>query len=254
MIEVQHLSKHYGKIRAVDGISFNAKQGQVLGLLGPNGAGKSTTIKSITGLIRPSSGHISLAGYDIAKQSVQAKAHLGYVPDRPYLYTKLTGRELLRFLSELRSIADGAKKAQEWLEFFSLEAFGNELIETYSHGMRQKLTFIAAMIHEPSVLVIDEPMVGLDPRAAKQVRQLMREYATVKGNTVLLTTHSMEVAQAVADQVIVVDKGKIAAQGDMAALQSHIGEEGADLEAIFLKLTEEDKESSLRQQLQQEEA
>lgn len=252
MIEVQHLSKYYGKIHAVDDISFNAQKGQVLGLLGPNGAGKSTTIKAITGLIRPSKGTVRLAGFDNKKDAVKAKANLGYVPDRPYLYTKLTGRELLRFLCNLRSIDEGAKKAQEWLEFFALEAFGNELIETYSHGMRQKLTFIAALIHEPSVLIIDEPMVGLDPRAAKQVRQLMREYASVKGNTVMLTTHSMEVAQAVADEVIVVDKGKIAAQGDMAALRGQVGEAGADLEAIFLKLTEEASTNQLQQEMQQE--
>jgi len=141
-------------------------------------------------------------------------------------------------LGRLRDVADSDKKAQKWLEFFSLQDFANELIETYSHGMRQKLTFIAALLHQPEVLVIDEPMVGLDPRAAKQVRQLMSDYAK-KGNTVLLTTHSMEVAQAVSDTVIVVNKGQVAARGNLEELRLHLGEEHADLEEIFLRLTTE---------------
>lgn len=250
MIEVSHLVKQYGRVHAVRDISFTAASGQVLALLGPNGAGKSTTIKTITGLIRPTAGEVRLAGFDVVKDSVPAKARLGYVPDRPYLYTKLTGRELLRFLGRLRDVEDSDKKAQMWLEFFSLQDFANELIETYSHGMRQKLTFIAALLHQPEVLVIDEPMVGLDPRAAKQVRQLMSDYAK-KGNTVLLTTHSMEVAQAVSDTVIVVNKGEVAARGNLEELRLHLGEAQADLEEIFLRLTTEasDSEKALEREL-----
>ena len=240
MIDVCNLTKSYGRIKAVKGISFKAYDGQVLTFLGPNGAGKSTTIKAITGLIRPSSGKISLAGFDVIRQSVAAKARLGYVPDRPYLYQKLTGRELLRFLGSLRKIEDCETKAQSWLEFFGLQDFANELIETYSHGMRQKLTFITALLHDPQILVIDEPMVGLDPRAAKQVRKLMRDYA-LKGNTVLLTTHSMEVAEAVSDRVLLINKGQIAAEGTLTELQEQVGNNRADLEDIFLKITEEDK-------------
>ncbi len=238
MIEVDNLSKNYGRIRAVKGISFTARPGEVLGLLGPNGAGKSTTIKSITGLIKPTSGSIRLAGFDVVKD-LRAKELLGYVPDRPYLYEKLTGRELLRFLCHLRGLSQHEHKVQEWLEFFSLHEFGNELIEAYSHGMRQKLTFIAALIHEPPVLVIDEPMVGLDPRAALQVRKLMKDYAR-QGRTVLLTTHSMDVAEEVADRVIVMHRGSIAAEGNLAELRLHGGIEHDDLETIFLRLTEED--------------
>ena len=238
MIQVQELYKRYGKVKAVDGISFEAHPGKVLALLGPNGAGKSTSIKSITGLIRPSKGSVRIGGFDIVQQAVDAKMLLGYVPDRPYLYQKLTGRELLRFLAKLRKLGNVEGKAQEWLEFFSLHNFANEMIETYSHGMRQKLTFIAALLHEPEVLVIDEPMVGLDPRAAKQVRELMRSYAD-KGKTVLLTTHSMEVAEAVADSVLLVNQGKIAANGNLQELQLQVGNSEADLEAIFLQLTEE---------------
>jgi ABC-2 type transport system ATP-binding protein len=244
VIEVNNLIKRYGRIQAVKGLSFTAYPGEVLGLLGPNGAGKSTTIKSITGIIRPTSGEIKLAGFDVVKQGLEAKARLGYVPDRPYLYPKLTGRELLRFLCKLRTVEDGDKKAQSWLEFFSLQDFGNEMIETYSHGMRQKLTFIAALIHQPPVLVIDEPMVGLDPKATKQVRELMADYAR-KGKTVVLTTHSMEVAQMIAHRVILINKGEIVAQGDLAALRLHVGNDTADLESIFLRLTEESKDKEL---------
>lgn len=238
MIVVRDLVKSYGRIQAVRGVSLTAYPGEVLALLGPNGAGKSTTLKVITGLIRPTAGLVTLAGYDVARQSVAAKARLGYVPDRPYLYHKLTGRELLRFLGRLRQVEAAHTKAERWLEFFSLQEFGNELIEAYSHGMRQKLTFIAALLHEPEVLVVDEPMVGLDPRAAKQVRELLADYAR-QGKTVLLTTHSMEVAQAVSSRVIVIDRGRIVAAGDLGALRAQVGELEADLEAVFLRLTEE---------------
>ncbi len=235
MIQVDKFAKQYGRVEAVKGISFTAYEGEVLALLGPNGAGKSTTIKAITGLLRPSSGHILLKGHDVVKNATLAKANLGYIPDRPYLYQKLTARELLRFLSKLRNVENAEEKAQNWLEFFGLLDFANELIETFSHGMRQKLTFVAAMIHEPPVLVIDEPMVGLDPRAAIQVRELMKDYA-LKGNTVLLTTHSMEIAEAVAHRVVVLSKGQIAAKGTMADLK---GKADENLEAIFLRLTQE---------------
>lgn len=245
MIEVNKLVKRYGRVTAVKHLSFTAHPGEVLALLGPNGAGKSTTIKAITGLIRPTEGTVRLAGFDVVKEGVKAKANLGYVPDRPYLYQKLSGRELLRFLTNLRGVSGGAAKAQRWLEFFGLEDFGNELVETYSHGMRQKLTFIGALLHEPQVLVIDEPMVGLDPRAAKQVRELMKNY-TREGRTVLLTTHSMEVAAEVADRVLLVNKGSIAAEGTLSELRSRVGNASADLEAIFLQLTEEALQNEAR--------
>ena len=238
MIEVRNLVKRYGRVLAVNDVSFTARPGEVLALLGPNGAGKSTSIKAITGLLRPTLGEVKLAGFDVVKEGVAAKAQLGYVPDRPYLYLKLTGRELLRFLSKVRGVDKAEAKAQGWLEFFGLQDFGNELIETYSHGMRQKLTFIAALLHEPPVLVIDEPMVGLDPRASKQVRELMKDYAA-EGRTVLLTTHSMEVAEEVASRVLLVSKGQVAAEGTLDELRTQLGNEKAGLEAIFLQLTEE---------------
>ena len=183
-----------------------------------------------------------MAGFDITRQGVEAKARLGYSPRRrPYLYGKLTGRELLRFLSRLRGVSDGETKISAWLERFNLTDVGNELVETYSHGMRQKLTFIAALLHDPEVLVIDEPMVGLDPRAARDVRELMSAYAS-KGHTVLLTTHSMEVAQASPSASSSSTEAKSSPKGIWPRYSGVSGtdhENFEDLEAIFLRLTEE---------------
>jgi ABC-2 type transport system ATP-binding protein len=238
VIEVRGLVKRYGRLRAVDGVDLTARPGEVLALLGPNGAGKSTTIKAITGLIRPSAGHVRVAGADVQREPVAAKAALGYVPDRPYLYPKLTGRELLRFLGRLRDVPDGEAAADAWLDRFGLSDVQNERIEAYSHGMRQKLTFCAALLHDPPVLVIDEPMVGLDPRAAREVRRLMRERAEA-GRTVLLTTHQIDVAEEAADRVTLLHRGRVAAEGSVAELQRRVGQEDARLEAIFLALTED---------------
>jgi ABC-2 type transport system ATP-binding protein len=219
MIEVERFVKRYGAHLAVAGVSLSARPGEVVALLGPNGAGKSTTIRAITGLLRPTEGSVRVCGHDVVRAPLKAKAALGYVPDRPYLYPKLTARELLRFVGRLRAVADGDRRADAWLDAFSLLGVANELIETYSHGMRQKLTFAAALLAEPPVLVVDEPMVGLDPRAARQVREIMRSYAD-RGRTVLLTTHAMDVAEALADRVVVMHRGRIAAQGTMAELRA----------------------------------
>jgi len=253
MIEVERFVKRYGAHLAVAGVSLSARPGEVVALLGPNGAGKSTTIRAITGLLRPTEGAVRVCGHDVVRAPLQAKAALGYVPDRPYLYPKLTARELLRFVGRLRGVVEGDRRADAWLDAFSLLPVANELIETYSHGMRQKLTFAAALLAEPPVLVVDEPMVGLDPRAARQVREIMRRYAD-RGRTVLLTTHAMDVAEALADRVVVMHRGRIAAQGTMTELHAAAGagaradgtagapptaHDDAGLEGIFLRLTEE---------------
>ncbi len=248
MIEVEGLIKRYGRVLAVDDVTFAVPRGRVVALLGPNGAGKSTTIKAITGLLRPSGGRVRVGGFELEQDPLRAKALLGYVPDRPYLYQKLTGRELLRFLARLRRVADGERKAEAWLQHFGLEASANELIETYSHGMRQKLTFAAALLHEPQALVIDEPMVGLDPRAALDARRLMRSAAD-GGAAVLLTTHSMDVAEAVADSVLLLDRGRLRAQGSMLELRQRVGSQDASLEAIFLQLTDESASGPARQEV-----
>ncbi len=244
MIEVRDLVKSYGRVRAVDDVSFEVRSGEVVALLGPNGAGKSTTIKAITGLLRPSSGRVTVGGHSLEREPLAAKALLGYVPDRPYLYQKLSARELLRFLARLRGLKDGEERAEEWLGRFGLADVANELIETYSHGMRQKLTFIAALLHEPPALVIDEPMVGLDPRASRDVRELMRARA-VDGAAVLLTTHSMEVAESVSDRVLLLARGRVVASGTMEQLRRRVGSEAASLESIFLELTADAERSGV---------
>lgn len=244
MIVVRDLVKTYGRVRAVDDVSFEVRSGEVVALLGPNGAGKSTTIKAITGLLRPSSGRVTVGGHSLEREPLAAKALLGYVPDRPYLYQKLSARELLRFLARLRGLRGGEARAEEWLERFGLADVANELIETYSHGMRQKLTFIAALLHEPPALVIDEPMVGLDPRASRDVRELMRDRA-VQGAAVLLTTHSMEVAESVSDRVLLLARGRVVASGTMEELRRRVGSAAASLESIFLELTADAERSGV---------
>jgi ABC-2 type transport system ATP-binding protein len=245
MIEIRNFSKRYGRVEAVSPINLKVVPGEVFGLLGPNGAGKTTTIRAMVGLTRPSTGTVRVGGFDVWREPVKAKAAFGYIPDRPYLYAKLTGRELLRFIAGLHKLENPNAEIERWLEFFSLEDFGNELIETYSHGMKQKLTIISAMLPEPPVLIVDEPMVGLDPRAAKQARELLAGYAA-KGKTVLLTTHSLPVAEAVAHRIAVLDRGHILAEGTLEELQQQSGTErsgveGNTLERIFFKLVEEEE-------------
>jgi ABC-2 type transport system ATP-binding protein len=251
MIEVQSFTKRFGRVVAVNDVSLKVSPGEVFGLLGPNGAGKTTTIRGMTGLTRPSAGTVRVAGFDVWKDPVRAKSAFGYIPDRPYLYGKLTARELLRFIAGLHKLSGASNEIERWLEFFALTDFGNELIETYSHGMKQKLTIISAMLPEPPVLIVDEPMVGLDPRAAKQARELLSGYAE-KGKTVLLTTHSLPVAEAVAHRIAVLDRGHILAEGTLEELQQrtneeHRGVEGNTLERIFFKLVEEEEQERLKQ-------
>lgn len=238
MIEVQRLVKRYGRVSAVDDLTFDVARGTVCALLGPNGAGKSTTIRAVTGQLRATSGRVAVCGHDLRTEPLAAKRAFGYVPDRPYLYPNLSGRELLRFLGRLRDVEDAARKAEELLARFELTEAADELVDTYSHGMRQRLTFCSALLHAPQVLIVDEPMVGLDPRGARDVRLLLRQHAD-DGGAVLLTTHSMEVAEAVADDIVLVAKGRAVARGNMSDLRGAVGDEAADLEAIFIQLTSE---------------
>lgn len=245
MIEVVNFVKRFGRVAAVNDVSLTVRPGEVFGLLGPNGAGKTTTIRGMTGLTRPTSGTVRVAGFDVWREPVRAKGAFGYIPDRPYLYGKLTARELLRFIAGLHKLPKADAEIERWLEFFGLTDFSNELIETYSHGMKQKLTIITAMLPDPPVLIVDEPMVGLDPRAAKQARELLSDYAK-KGKTVLLTTHSLPVAEAVAHRIAVLDRGHILAEGTLEELQRRTSEEksgveGNTLERIFFKLVEEEE-------------
>lgn len=244
MIDIRHLHKRYGRVTAVHDLSLTVRPGELFGLLGPNGAGKTTTIRAVVGLTRPTSGAVTVHGHDVWRDPVRAKASFGFIPDRPYLYGKLTARELLRFVKDLHGRGT-ERDIEHWLDFFGLEDFGNELLETYSHGMRQKVTIISALLPDPPVLIVDEPMVGLDPRAARQVRELFQAYAA-KGRTVLLTTHSLPLAEAVAGRIAVLDRGRVLGLGTLDELRAltHTdagGVEGASLERIFFRLVEEEQ-------------
>ncbi|WP_291425404.1 ABC transporter ATP-binding protein [Deinococcus sp.] len=254
MIEVLHYTKRYGTHEAVGDLSFTVTPGQIFGLLGSNGAGKTTTIRALVGLTRPTAGTVRVQGFDVWQQPMQAKATFGYIPDRPYLYGKLTARELLRFVAQLYRVPNAEAEIDRWLEFFRLTDFGNELIETFSHGMRQKVVIISALLPDSPVLIVDEPMVGLDPHAARQVRELFRGYAD-KGRTVLLTTHSLPLAEAVCDRLVVLDRGRVLGQGSMDELRAQTGTaeggvHGDSLERIFFRLIEEEQaeEAARREQ------
>ena len=230
VIEIQHLTKRYGDFTAVDDVSLEVARGEIFGFLGPNGAGKTTTIRIMVGLSLPTSGVVKIGGLDVG---VGAKAMTGYVPDRPYLYEKLTGRELLHFVADLYRKDWPACEARglELLRYFDLADWVDARIENLSHGMKQKLVIVSALVHDPEVLVIDEPMVGLDALAQKQVKLLLRRLADEK-KTVFLTTHTMSVAEAVCDRIAIINHGRIIATGTTSALKSDRA-----LEDVFLELT-----------------
>ncbi|RJF73090.1 ABC transporter ATP-binding protein [Deinococcus cavernae] len=251
MIEVQHYTKRFGPHTAVGDLSFTVQPGAVFGLLGSNGAGKTTTIRALVGLTRPTSGTVRVQGFDVWREPLKAKAAFGYIPDRPYLYGKLTARELLRFVGQLYQVPDMESAIDRWLALFRLTDFGNELLETYSHGMKQKVAIISALLPDPPVLIVDEPMVGLDPHAARQVRELFRAHAD-RGRTVLLTTHSLPLAEAVCDRIVVLDRGKVLGEGTMEELRAQTGTaaggvHGDSLERIFFRLLEEEQSEQQRQ-------
>ncbi len=241
MIEIRSLTKTYGSFTAVDGIDLSVPSGELFGFLGPNGAGKTTTLRMIAGILRPTSGSIRIAGIDLQQSPMLAKARLGFIPDRPFIYEKLTGMEFLRFVAGLFG-QDGSqveKRANELLAVFDLEEWRDELVESYSHGMRQKLIISSAFVHRPDVIVVDEPMVGLDPKAAKTLKDLFREY-TRRGHTIMMSTHTLEVAQTLCDRIAIIQRGRIRACGSMDELRHNAerGDEG--LEEIFLRLTGDD--------------
>ena len=239
MIELSSLTKKYGNFTAVDSIDLSVAKGELLGLLGPNGAGKTTTLRMIAGILRPTAGKVNIGGIDIWQDPVAAKMKLGYIPDRPFIYEKLTGAEFLRFVAGLFGQEGGTieHRARELMALFDLEEWRDELVESYSHGMRQKLIISSAFVHRPDVIVVDEPMVGLDPKAARILKDLFREYVS-RGHTIVMSTHTLEVAQAMCDRVCIMQGGKIRAQGTMAELRAGAATT-AGLEEIFLRLTGE---------------
>lgn len=238
MIELTNLTKKYGDFLAVDNLNLKIEKGEVFGFIGPNGAGKTTTIKMIGGILKPTAGMISIAGIDMQKQPQIAKSKIGFIPDRPYLYEKLTGNEFLKFTADLYGVPenDYATKAKENLEMFSLADWSDELIESYSHGMKQRLIMSAALLHDPEVIVVDEPMVGLDPVAIVLVKDLLQRLAR-KGVTVFMSTHTLKVAEDTCDRIGVINSGRLIAVGTIADLQREAKVTHADLEKVFLSLT-----------------
>ena len=237
MIELENLGKRYGDFTAVDDLSLAVSPGEIFGFLGPNGAGKTTTIRMMMGLLRPTTGRIRLCGFDLADSPIEAKRVSGFVPDRPFLYEKLTGIELLRFCGDLYEVDPKTRERRivELLELFSLTDWGGELVEGFSHGMKQRLAFAAALLHDPKVLVVDEPMVGMDPRGARLLRSLLRSLAE-KGTTLFLSTHSLEVAEALCDRIGIIQSARLVAVGTLEELRARAGD-ARGLEEIFLKLT-----------------
>ena len=238
ILELNGIVKRYGDFVAVDGLDLRVPRGEIFGFLGPNSAGKTTTIRMVAGVLEPTEGSVMIGGYDLATHPVEAKSRIGYIPDRPFLYEKLSGGEFLRFVAGLWGKDEPASedRADGLLEIFNLLEWKHELIETYSHGMWQKLLITSALIHQPELIVVDEPMVGLDPRSARILKDLFRVYVE-RGGTVFLSSHTLEVAEAVCDRIAILKEGAIIAQGTMDDLRTQVDSGGADLEEIFLKVT-----------------
>jgi len=239
MIELRGLTKRYGNFTAVDGVDLTVPAGEIFGFLGPNGAGKTTTLRMIAGILQPSAGTVTIGGVDLAKDPMNAKSKLGFIPDRPFIYEKLTGSEFLTFVAGLygQEGEEIERRSAELLGLFDLEEWADELVESYSHGMRQKLIIASAFIHRPEVIVVDEPMVGLDPKAARILKDLFREFVS-RGQTIMMSTHTLEVAESLCDRIAIIQSGKIRALGTLAQLrESYAG--NTRLEEIFLALTGE---------------
>ncbi len=238
MIAVRNLVKKYGAFTAVDGVNLEVAGGEIHGFLGPNGAGKTTTIRIIAGLLKPTAGEVAINGHDLGREPEAAKRSLGFVPDRPFLYEKLTAGEFLRFHAGLYGLeGDGtAARIAELLGIFELRRWEGELIESFSHGMRQRLVMCAAFLHRPRAVVIDEPMVGLDPRGARLIKDVFRTMSR-KGVAILMSTHTLEIAQEMCDRISIILGGRIIARGTVDELRALAGDEDEHLTAVFLKLT-----------------
>lgn len=240
-IDVQHLTKRYGEKAAVEEISFTVQPGEIFGFLGPNGAGKTTTIKMLVGLLQPTTGTVRVGGFNVGQQPLQAKAICGYVPDEPNLYPKLSGRELLRFVGDLYGLdrVRVERRTEELLRLFELAGVGDDPIDSYSHGMQQKTALAAALLHDPRVLVLDEPTVGLDPKSARLIKDILHQLAG-RGAAVFLSTHILEIAERMCDRIGIINRGRLIAvgtMGELRALGHRPGEAGVSLEDIFLELT-----------------
>lgn len=240
MIQTENLCKDYDGHKAVVDLNLDIKAGELFCFLGPNGAGKTTTIKMLTGLLQPSSGTARIAGFDVQTDPLEAKRRIGYIPDRPYLYEKLSGRDFMIFVGDMFGVdrAEVRRRTDHYFELFSLTRVRDDFIENYSHGMRQKLVFSASLMHDPEVVVVDEPMVGLDPKSVRIVKDLLKQ-ETRQGRTIFLSTHTLTIAEEIADRIGVITRGKVQFLGTITEMRDAMKRSGT-LEELFLKITEEE--------------
>lgn len=245
MIQLTEVSKKYRQVQAVDKLTMKVEPGEIYGFLGPNGAGKTTTIKMIAGTLRPTSGQIIIDGYDLASHPEEAKQVVGFIPDRPFIYEKLTGYEFLKFMAGLYNVNSNSfdPRAQELLELFELVDWQHELVESYSHGMKQRLIMSSAMIHRPKILIVDEPMVGLDPRGGRLVKNIFSHMRST-GTTILMSTHTLAIASEVCDRIGIILNGRLLIEGSAESIKAQAGS-SQHLEEAFLRLTGGDSEQSL---------
>jgi len=239
MIKLDHVTKSYGPRTAVRDLSLDIGEGELFAFLGPNGAGKTTTIKMMVGLLFPTSGRVLIGGHDLRTDGERARLLLSYVPDQPFLYEKLTGREFLQFIADMYGLSSNTSRdrIEEVIDMFQLADFIDDLTERYSHGMRQRTVFASALVHQPKVLIVDEPTVGLDPRSVRILKNLLRKQAD-SGTTIFLSSHSLDVVEELADRIAIVDHGRLISCGSLEHLRSHAELDGS-LEDVFLRLTEE---------------
>lgn len=238
MITLTELTKKFGKFTAVDRLTLSISRGELFGFLGPNGAGKTTTLRMMAGVLKPTSGRIIIDDKDMAEDPLECKRVIGFIPDRPFLYEKLTGREMLQFIAGIYQLPqDGMEKRMEQLfELFEIDSWRDELIESYSHGMKQRLVMTTALIHQPRVIIVDEPMVGLDPKAVKLVKGIFKGLCQ-KGITIFMSTHTLQVAEEMCDRIGIIHQGKLIAMGTMKELREKSGLEARELEEVYFRLT-----------------
>jgi len=240
MIHLTNLTKSFGDVLAVNQLTLSISKGEIFGFIGPNGAGKTTTLRMMGGVLAPTDGSVIIDGIPMSEKPEEAKRKIGYIPDRPFLYEKLTGMEFLKFTADLYGIEDSLfrGKSEELLKQFSLWDWANELIESYSHGMKQRLIISAALLHEPNVIVVDEPMVGLDPAGIRMVKDLFRNLSK-RGTTIFMSTHTLAVAEDLCHRIGIIRKGRLIATGTIGELMDQARVQEGDLEEVFLILTEE---------------
>jgi len=241
MISVSELKKFFGDVKAVNGISFKVKKGEVFGLLGPNGAGKTTTIKLLLGLLEPNHGDISIMGLNPETEEVQIKSRVGYVSEEPLIFKSLTPKDLFNFIASIRSLdaEETSKRAQQYLESLGALEYYEQLIATLSHGNKQKIQIVSAILHDPNLLIMDEPLAGLDAKSVKVIKEIL-DIHIENGGAVLFSTHIMEIAEVLCDRIAIMNRGKLVGIGTMEELRQQADKLGANLEDVFLRLTEQD--------------